>query len=149
MRNQGMFLAVFGLVLILAFPVDSYPAPGKGKGGIGFSSVTAPHGVTLLPRMVRTPNTEESNVVVCVTKSTEGNYVSVSVPWWGSPDLHTVLGYGQFVDATGGFCVKPPPDWPEMNLELGTYPLKTIWYPSNTSPDHRKGPDTTFEVMGN
>ncbi len=151
MKSKGFFAVLLGLGLIFTPGVDAFGAPGngKGRGNGGKKSVTVSKDVTMSPTAIRSPITTESTVQVCVSGFSEGNYVSVAVPWWGSSDLHTVLSYGRFVDATGGFCVKPPPDWTEMNLEPGTYPIKTIWYPSSTSPEHRKGPDTTFEVMGN
>lgn len=123
---------------------------GKGRGG-GKKSTTTISGkqMTCSPTEAVSPIVSETNMRVCVTGFEPGNFVTIGVPWVGTTSSHSMLSFSSYIDDSGGFCISAPPGWTEMNLQPGTYTIKSAWYTSGSSSHRSSGPNTTFEVMGN
>lgn len=111
-------------------------------------AVTIDARVTAEPSAVVSPLSSTNTMTVCVSGFAEGNFVSVSIPWIGTAETHSVLSFSGFIDATGGFCVRYPPDWTTARLEPGLYTIATVWYRDGGSDQRLAGPATTFEVLG-
>jgi hypothetical protein len=102
--------------------------------------------VTASPSSVISPLNTAGGMTVCASGFAEGNFVSIVVPWWGSPTSHSNLTFSKYIDSSGGFCITSPPSWTTMTLEPGTYTIGVYWYSDGGSGDRRAGPTTTFDV---
>jgi len=121
MRKQILYAAVFSLAVILVGDVGM-TAPKKSNRGRG--NISIQQNVSVTPSSVATPVTAEESMSVCVSGFEQGNFVTVAVPWVGTPDYHSNLSFSDYIDSTGGFCVDSPPDWTALNLEPGNYEVQ-------------------------
>lgn len=76
----------------------------------------------------------------------EGNFVSIGVPWIGSPEVHSNLSYSRYVDASGEFMVQVPPDWTTLQLAPGIYQVISR-FAATGADDTEPGPSGLFEVV--
>ena len=116
----------------------------KGKCALTVSRV-----LDIQPNAMSSPVQSDHAIQLCVSGFEPGNGVSIHVPWGGTPESHSVLSFGGYVDASGGFCVVCPPEWTELRLEPGTYDIKSTWISSSTDGNSKAGPSSSFTITDN
>lgn len=121
MRKQILYAAVFSLAVAL---VGNVGVAAPKKSGKGKWNVTVQQNVSVTPNSVSTPVTADKSMSVCVSGFEQGNFVTVAVPWVGTPDYHSNISFSEYIDSSGGFCVDSPPDWTTLDLEPGSYEVK-------------------------
>jgi hypothetical protein len=149
MKKTGLSIGIMtvGLSLFLAGGSIAAPKSNKGKGGgKGKHGLTVSRVVNVAPDAMSSPVTNQYAMKVCVSGFEPGNGVSIHIPWGGTPESHSVLSFGGYVDSTGGFCIVCPPDWTELRLEPGTYSIKTTWITSSTDGNSKAGPNSNFTI---
>ncbi len=147
MKKTFVFaVAVLGLSPWLVDWTALSAGPGQSRGRKG--SPTAAQ-VTATPSVVHSPLTSGNKMNVCVSGFSEGNCVTLSIPWMGTVNVHSVLSFSQCVDLGGGFCLSYPPDWTMANLEPGVYTIETTWSADGSGDDRMPGPTNTFAVVSN
>jgi len=92
------------------------------------------------------PITSAMPLTLCVSGFDEGNFVSIVVPWVGTPDHHSTFTHSEYIDASGGFCYSAPPDWATMVLPPGTYAVQTLWS-RDGAQSMRLGPGATLIIV--
>jgi hypothetical protein len=142
MKHHISIASALLLSLLLCTP-DLATAGSKGKGTKGGGKKQGQ--VTVSPDSAST-SVSSHQLNVCVSGFSEGNFVSIAVPWVGTPESHSNLSFSGYVDPSGGFCVQCPPDWTTLNLQPGTYTVQVFWYASGSSSHRQTGPTTSFEV---
>jgi hypothetical protein len=141
------FVLVLGVLGMLLWLLDGAALSAGPSSSRDRKGPPAGAQVTATPRTVRSPLTSGNKMSVCVSGFSEGDCVTVSIPWMGTVNVHSVLSFGQCADLRGGFCVNHPPDWTTASLEPGVYTIETIWYADGSGGDRMPGPTTTFEVL--
>ena len=126
-------------------------ASGLACLGVLFSALAlaAPPGkrqVTVSPGTVGSPLEAASAMRVCLSGFELGDYVSVPVPWLGTPESHDFLTSQNYVDASGSWCFTAPPDWATIELTPGRYTIEVNYYPHGNFSRVRRGPSVQFTV---
>ena len=145
MKRRAAYAAgIIGLIVSLSGSCPISAGPGSIRGQKG-----SPAGaqVTATPGRVHSPLNATNKMAVCVSGLSEGNCVTVSIPWMGTVNYHSLLNLSQCVDLSGGFCMSYPPDWTTSILEPGVYTIETSVDRDVLGGDRAKGPATTFEVV--
>ena len=143
MKLRSVVASVLSLTFLLTIIGNPHAAPNaRGGHGGGKRAET----VTVTPDSLTLAVSSASVLNVCVSGFAEGNFVSIVVPWVGTPESHSDLSFSRYVDQTGGFCVQCPPTWTSLNLQPGAYTIRTIWYRDGGSDQRNSGPSTSFTV---
>jgi len=143
MKHRCVVASVLSLTLLFAVIGGLHAAP-KARGGQGGGKSAGT--VTVSPDSMAMAAGATPALSVCVSGFAEGNFVSIVVPWVGTPESHSDLSFSRYVDQTGGFCVQCPPTWTSLNLQPGAYTIRTIWYRDGGSDQRNSGPSTSFTV---
>ena len=102
--------------------------------------------VTCTPNTMTSPITSTTPLTICVSGFAPGNFVSILVPWVGTPDLFSTYTFSEYVGASGGFCYVAPPTWATMTLTPGTYAVKTAWSRDGLQT-LREGPSGALNIV--
>lgn len=138
MRTSRIVTAV-GLALALSAGALALAAPKRANT----------QSVAINPTSMLSPVSNANCMRVCLSGFAEGNFVMIGVPWTGTPEYHSNLGFSKYVDATGAFCIDAPPDWTTLSLWPGTYTVDTFFYKDGSGSNLQRGPSATFTVTGN
>jgi len=101
--------------------------------------------VAVEPGFLVPPITRDNGMRVCVSGFERGDFVSIGVPFSGTPETHSILSFAQSIGSSGGFCIDAPPSWTQLYLQPGVYTIQTVWHRGGKGHP-RFGPTTTFQV---
>lgn len=101
--------------------------------------------VTVSPSSVTSP-VQPGVLTVSGSGFAEGNFVSVSVPWVGSPTEYSVLSFNATIGPDGGFSFSVPPEWTALELKPGDYPVASVVYDDDKSEGRNAGPSALLTV---
>ena len=78
--------------------------------------------VIVTPDLLNMPVTSANPISICISGIRSGAFFTVSIPWVGSPAMHSAITYSNVRgDSSDPFCFDAPPSWAELKLDTGTY----------------------------
>ena len=137
MKRSHVMISALCFSILLAGPraVSARPRPSR----------TTQQRTSCTPDTVTSPIVSTAPLAICVSGFATGNFVSIVVPWVGTPDFHSTYTHSEYVGDSGGFCYNAPPSWATMVLTPGSYTVQTLWS-RDGAQSLRPGPGATLTV---
>lgn len=138
MTKRSLVIVVCCLAVLLASPLSGIARPRGPRTSSGQ--------LTCTPDTTTSPVVSTSPLTLCVSGFAPGNFVSILVPWVGSPDFHSTYSHSEYVGESGGFCYSAPPSWATMLLTPGTYTVQTL-VSRDGAQSLRQGPGAALTIV--
>ena len=138
MKRLLVIVAVCCLAVVLAGPQAGFARPRPARTSTGQ--------LTCTPNTTTAPIVSTSPLKLCVSGFAPGSFVSILVPWVGTPDFHSPYTHSEYIGDTGSFCYSAPPSWATMALTPGTYTVQTLWS-RDGAQSLREGPGATLTIV--